>query len=58
MSDINMRKKIDEERRMLTFEEMLQHKMVKKELSYEEALKDIIRTSTTTNADVNKELGL
>lgn len=42
----------------VTFEEMVKSKMSRKGLTREEALLDIIKTSSKTNEKVNKELGL
>ncbi len=54
-----------EERRRLdltdpnrSFEELLEHKMTKKGLSREDAVNDILATSTKTRRSVNKMLGL
>lgn len=57
MRDQKARKYLDETQPNKTFEQMIEHKKGKG-MTYEEALKDIIRTATKTNANVNKELGL
>lgn len=57
MHDQEARKYLDETQPNKTFEQMIEHKKGKG-MTYEEALKDIIRTATKTNANVNKELGL
>ena len=58
MRDQKERRRLDREEPNKTFEELLAHKMNDKGLSYEEALKDIIRTTTKTRREVNKQLGL
>ena len=47
-----------EKRPAKTFEELVADKIKRKEMSREEALKDILETASKTNADVNKEFGL
>lgn len=58
MADENARKLLDEEKPIPTFEQMVEHKMTKKKMSYEEALTDIIKTATKTNEEVNKQFGV
>lgn len=58
MSDKEMVKLLEEKRPVPSFEHLLEDKMLRKGLSREEALQDIILTSSKTNADVNKEFGL
>lgn len=41
-----------------TFEELLKDKMNRKSMTRKEALEDIFKTASKTNADVNKEFGL
>lgn len=57
MHDQEARKYLDETQPNKTFEQMIEHKK-SKGMTYEEALQDIVRTATKTNAKVNKELGL
>ena len=57
MRDQETRKWLDETQPNKTFEQMIEHKK-SRGLTYEEALQDIIRTATKTNAKVNRELGL
>lgn len=57
MRDQETRKYLDETQPNKTFEQMIEHKK-SKGMTYEEALQDIVRTATKTNAKVNKELGL
>ena len=57
MHDQETRKYLDETQPNKTFEQMIEHKK-SKGMTYEEALQDIVRTATKTNAKVNKELGL
>lgn len=45
-------------RPVLSFEELIDRKMMNKHLSYEEAVRDILETASKTNSDVNKEFGL
>ncbi len=58
MIDQKMRRSLDNERPNLTFEELINSKMVRKGLSRDEAIKDIFETATKTNENVDKELGL
>lgn len=58
MKNQELRKYLDETSPNPTFDEMLQHKMQDKGLSYEQALSDIVRTAATPNKEVNKQLGL
>lgn len=41
-----------------SFEELLKHKIEDKHMTYDEAVKDILRTASKTNRQVNKSLGL
>lgn len=58
MSDKKLRKELDEKYPNKTWEEMVADKMRRKNLSYEEALEDIYRSASKTNAGVNRRLGL
>lgn len=58
MQDQETRKVLDTEHPNKTFEETIQDKMIRKGLSRDEALSDIIKTATKTNKVVNKKLGL
>ena len=41
-----------------SFEELIKSKMDRKKMTRDEAIKDILKTATTTNANVNKEFGI
>lgn len=58
MEDQETRKQLDRDSPNKTFEELIKHKMNDKHMTREEAIRDILKTSTKTNARVNKELGL
>ena len=58
MKDTSKRKELDRERPSLSFEELLESKMLRKGLTRDEALKDILKTASTSNENVNRELGL
>ena len=58
MADVELRKYLDRIKPNLTFEQLVRSKMKRKGMTREEAIEDILRTATKTNADVNKELGL
>ncbi len=58
MADQEARRKLDIEDPNLTFEQLIERKMNKKNMSREEAIADILKTATKTRASVNKELGL
>ena len=58
MSDRETAEMLEKKRPAKTFEELVDDKMKRKEMSREEALKDILETASKTNADVNKEFGL
>lgn len=58
MRDQKERQRLDAEEPNKTFEELVADKMARKGLSYEEALKDILRTSSKTRKSINKQLGL
>ena len=58
MADEATRKMLDQERPNKTFEELVKSKMERKGMTREEAIEDIYKTATKTNANVNKEFGL
>lgn len=58
MRDQETRRKLDEEQPNKTFEELIDSKMERKGMTYEQAVEDIIKTSRKTNKQVNKSLGL
>lgn len=58
MADEKTRKLLEQERPNKTFEELIKSKMERKGMTREEAIEDIYKTATKTNANVNKELGL
>jgi SPP1 gp7 family putative phage head morphogenesis protein len=58
MKNQSKRKLLDEQEPNKSFEELIQHKMNDKGLSYDEAIVDILNTSTKTRKTVNKSLGL
>ena len=58
MLDEETRKKLEKEHPNKTFEELVEFKMKRKGMTREEAIADIYKTATKTNADVNKELGI
>lgn len=53
MEDTKTRKQLDVKRPNKTFDELLKDKMKRKKLTREEALRDIIETSSKTNKDVD-----
>lgn len=58
MSDTAAAEELERDRPVPTFEKLLKRKMEHKNMTKEEALQDIIKTSSKTNADVNKKFGL
>ena len=58
MKDKEALKKLEKEHPNKTFEELIEDKMKRKGMTREEAIQDIYDTSTKTNENVNKELGL
>lgn len=58
MSDVKMREKLNKEKPSLSYEELVTSKMKRKGFTRQEAIEDIFKTSTKTNDDVNKELGI
>ena len=49
---------LEKERPVKSFEELLKYKMVHKGLTEEEALKDILKTASKTNKNVNKKFDI
>ncbi|MBU5440301.1 minor capsid protein [Tissierella sp. MSJ-40] len=58
MKDQKTRDKLDKESPNKSFDELIDYKMGKKNITREEAIQDIIKTATKTNKKVNKSLGL
>lgn len=58
MRDQETRRKLDVEQPNKTFEELIDSKIERKGMTYEQAVEDIIKTSKKTNKQVNKSLGL
>lgn len=58
MSDTETAALLEKRRPAPSFEELIERKMKGKGLTREDAIKDILKTATKTNADVNKEFGL
>lgn len=58
MADQEKRKLLDEKFPNKTFEELVEDKMQRKNMSYEQAMQDILDTATKTNKEINKKLGL
>ena len=58
MADAETREFLDKEYPNKSFEELVKSKMKRKGMTREEAIRDILKTATETNADVNRELGL
>lgn len=58
MADEKTRALLDAEKPNKTFDELIESKMKRKGMTREEAIEDIYKTATKTNADINKELGL
>ncbi|WP_269477769.1 minor capsid protein [Hominibacterium faecale] len=58
MKDQEARKLLDMKRPIQTFEDILNHKRQKYGLEGEEACKDIIRSSTTTNKEYDRKAGV
>lgn len=56
MNDTDTRRDIEKRYPNRTFEDLLEDKMKRKGLTRQEALEDILKTSTTTNESVNKKL--
>lgn len=58
MADQETRKLLDETKPNKTFEELVESKMKRKGMTREEAIQDVLDTSTKTNESVNKEFGI
>ena len=58
MRDQELRKSLDETDPNLSFEEILANKMESKDLTREEAIKDILKTAIKTRKTVNEKFGL
>lgn len=58
MKDQDIRKKLDKDDPNKTFEELIQSKMQRKNMTRDEAIEDILKTATKTRSSVNKKLGL
>ena len=58
MADAETREKLEAEKPNKTFEELVKSKMDRKGMTREEAIQDVYDTSTKTNKNVNKELGI
>lgn len=58
MADETTRKKLDAERPNKSFEDLIESKMKRKNMTRDEAILDILETATKTNAAVNSELGI
>ena len=58
MSDVETAQMLNKKYPSKSFDELVQDKINRKGLSREQAIEDILKTATKTNADVNKEFGL
>lgn len=58
MSDRETAKTLEENRPVKSFDELIADKMRRKGMTRQEALEDILKTASKTNADVNREFGL
>ena len=58
MADQELRQKLDQEKPMKEWESLVATKMRKKNMSREEAIEDIYKTSIKSNEGVNKKFGL
>ena len=58
MKDLKAKAELDKKHRNPTFDEILEHKKKKYGLSEDEAYRDIIRSSTTTNKRYDKMAGV
>ena len=58
MADQETRRQLDRESPNRSFDELLSDKMIRKHLTRDEAIADILKTATKTNLEVNKKLGL
>lgn len=58
MTDTKTAEMLEKKRPAPTFDELVESKMKRKGMTREEAIKDILKTASKTNEDVNKEFGL
>lgn len=58
MRNQDKRRQLDIDSPNKTFDELIESKMKRKNMSREEAIKDIYNTATKTNKTVNKQFGL
>ncbi len=58
MADQEKRRELDITDPNASFEELIRRKMIKKRMTREQAVEDILKTATKTRASVNKKLGL
>lgn len=58
MADKEALKKLEQEHPNKSFDELVEDKMKRKGMTREEAIQDVYDTSTKTNEDINKELGV
>ena len=58
MADEKTAMKLERTRPTPKWEELVRDKIDRKGLSREDAIKDILKTASTTNEDVNKEFGI
>lgn len=58
MKDQNKRKQLDIDDPIISFDELVKHKMQDKNMSYDEAVQDIVKTATKTRKSVNDSLGV
>lgn len=58
MTDTETAKMLEKKRPAPTFDELVESKMKRKGMTRQEAIKDILKTASKTNEDVNKEFGL
>ena len=58
MADQEKRRELDITDPNVSFEQLIERKMKKKNMTREQAIKDILKTATKTRASVNRELGL
>lgn len=58
MKDQTAREELDKNHPNWTFEDLIAHKMEKKKITRKEAITDILKTATKTNAEVNAKFGL
>lgn len=58
MADEATREMLDREKPNKTFEELVKSKMERKGMTRDEAIEDVYKTATKTNANVNRELGM